>query len=543
MSKHTHFFASAGRRLAPIGLAAALPAACLLAPATASADTFNVVAGDASSLQSALNQAASHANAGGPDVVSVPAGAYAGNFSYNGDPVVVEGVDRATTELTASTGTTFLLVAPQSTVRNLSIENTQSGVIGSALWLTKGGTVQDVELTATGNNVYGLRSVGDTAVMGARIVVGPDNTGLLQNGAGTMTISRATIEASGGSSSVGVRADAVGAAVQAARLRSLGVSRPLSATFGGSLTVRDSLLVLPAGAPATAFEVGDQNNLTNFTSNVAADRVTVIGDPAANQTGARVYANSAGDDFEVSIHDSLLRGVMHPLSCDSSAGKGRTTADWSSLPPTGDGSGGAGCTVARTNPVAGTPIFVDAPGGDYHQRYDSPLVDAGDPAPLTAIDDLDGLGRPVGRTDLGAYEYQGQSASPPTTVTIAPPGSASDRAPTITLFVRSRLSLAKALRRGIPATVGCSVACGYRTSLLLDARTAKRLHISRRVASGQRTTNLTGVGRRTIRIKLARRARTALRNVASVKLTVRATATDRAGNTSASRTRRTTLRR
>ena len=87
MPKHTHFFASARRRLAPIGLAAALPAACLLAPATASADTFNVVAGDASSLQSALNQAASHANAGGPDVVSVPAGAYAGNFTYNGDPV------------------------------------------------------------------------------------------------------------------------------------------------------------------------------------------------------------------------------------------------------------------------------------------------------------------------------------------------------------------------------------------------------------------------------------------------------------------------
>ena len=309
------------------------------------------------------------------------------------------------------------------------------------------------------------------------------------------------------------------------------------------MTVRDSLLVLPTGVPATAFEVGDSNNPTNFTSKLAADRVTIIGDPAVNQTGASVFANSAGDDFEASIHDSILTGLAHPLSCGSSAGKGRTTADWSSLPATGDESGGAGCTVARTNPVVGTPAFVDAPGGDYHQRYDSPLIDAGDPAPLTAIDDLDGLSRPVGRTDLGAYEYQGESASAATTVTIAPPSSVSDRTPTITLFVRSRLSLAKALRRGIAATVGCSVACSYRTSLLLDARTAKRLHISRRVASGQRTTNLTGVGRRTIRIKLARRARTALRNASSVKLTVRAIATDRAGNTSAARTRRTTLRR
>ena len=409
---------------------------------------------------------------------------------------------------------------------------------------SKGGTVRDVELIATGNNVYGLRSQADTAVMGARIVVGSQgDTGLHQGNGGTMTISRTTIEGSGGSGSAGVKADGSTAKVQASRLRSHGVPRPLVSSFGGSMTVRDSLLVLPVGVSATALEVGDHNNSANFASKLAADRVTIIGDPAANQSGARTFANSAGDDFEVRIHDSILSGITHPLNCDFKAGKGSVTADWSSLPATGDGSGGAGCTVARTNPVAGTPIFVDAPGGDYHQRHDSPLVDAGDPAPLTAIDDLDGLSRPVGRTDLGAYEYQRQSVSSPTTVTTAPPSSVSDRTPTISLFVRSRLSLAKALRRGIAATVGCSEACRYRTSLLLDARTAKRLHISRRVTSRQRTTNLTGVGRRTIRIKLARRARTALRNVARVKLIVRATATDLTGNTSASRTRRTTLRR
>ena len=221
-----------------------------------------------------------------------------------------------------------------------------------------------------------------------------------------MTISRTTIEGSGGSGSAGVKADGSTAKVQVSRLRSHGVPRPLVSSFGGSMTVRDSLLVLPVGVSATALEVGDQNNPANFTSKLAADRVTIIGDPAANQSGARTYANSAGDDFEVRIHDSILSGLAHPLICDFKAGKASATADWSSLPATGDGSGGGGCTVARTNPVAGTPIFVDAPGGDYHQRHDSPLVDAGDPAPLTAIDDLDGLSRPVGRTDLGAYEYQ-----------------------------------------------------------------------------------------------------------------------------------------
>jgi hypothetical protein len=627
MSEHTHFLTSAGRRLAPFGLAAALPAACLLAPAAASADTFNVIAGDSSSLQSALNQAAAHANSGGPDVVSVPAGAYVGNFSYSGDPVEVDGAGQATTKLSAASTTTLFLDAPDSTVSGLSIENTQPGAVGYGLWLDNGGTVRDVELAATGNNVFGLRSMGNTAVTGARVVVGSaDDTGLLQASAGTMTISQATIEGAGGSGSSGVEADANGAVVQASRLRSRGVAHPLRATFGGSLTVLDSLLVLPAGVPATALGVGDNNNPTNFTSTLSADRVTIVGDPAANQTGARVFANSAGDDFEVSIHNSVMLGLAHPLSCDSTAGHGSTTADWSSLPG-GDASGGAGCTVARTNAVAGTPIFVDAPGGDYHQRYDSPLIDAGDPAPLTAIDDLDGLSRPVGRVDLGAYEYQrrspvvsvsatpagatpgqdisfvatasdpdpgdspltyswsfddgatatgpsathafattgphtgtvtvtdptGQSVSAATTATIAPPsgpvlaprpGSVADRTPpSITLFVRSRLSLAKALRRGIAATIGCSEACSYRPTLLLDARTAKRLHITRRLRTVQRPTNLTAAGRRTIRIKLARRARTTLRNVASFKLLVRATATDRAGNTSPSRTRKTTLRR
>jgi hypothetical protein len=66
-------------------------------------------------------------------------------------------------------------------------------------------------------------------------------------------------------------------------------------------------------------------------------------------------------------------GVKTPLRCDSTVGKGSTTADWSSLPATGDSSGGAGCTVARTNPVPGTPIFVDAPGASSspagHERH------------------------------------------------------------------------------------------------------------------------------------------------------------------------------
>jgi hypothetical protein len=624
MSKSTHFQTSAGLRLGPLALAATLVVASLLAPAAANAATFGVTAGDSASLQSALKQAAAHANSGGPDVVSVPAGTFVGTFSYTGDPVEVEGAGRATTKLT-STGansTTFFLDAPDSTVSGLSIENTQAGSVGYGLSLDQGGTVRDVELVATGNNVFGLFSVADSAITDTRVVVGGADDSGLRQGSGTMTISRTTIEGSGGSSS---GLDASGpAAIHASRLRIRGVRAPLAAVFGGSLTVRDSLLVLPTGAPATALEASDHNNATNFTSTLVADRVTIVGDPTAKQTGARVFANSAGDDYEISIHDSILHGIARPLDCSSTAGKGSTAADWSSLPGSGDSSGGAGCTVTRTNAVAGAPIFVDAPGGDYRQRYDSPVIDAGDPAPMTTIDDLDGLSRPFGRGDLGPYEYQrrsplvsvsasadattgqdvtfvatasdpdpgdsplsyawsfddgatatgptaahafatdgphtgtvtvkdptGLSASASSTVMIAPPaspspapGGTSDRTPpTITLSVKPRQSLVKTLRRGVAATIACSEACAYRTTVLLEARTAKRLHLARRITRGRRTADLSAAGRRTISVKLTRRARAALGGLAGVKLLVRASATDRAGNASPTRARRTMLRR
>jgi PKD repeat protein len=557
-------------------------------------------------------------------VVSILAGTYIGNFTYTGDALDVEGAGRAATKLTAATSATFYLNAPGSAVAGVSIANTQPGPVGYALSLPQGGTVRNVELDATGHDVYGLRVKGDTALSDTRIVLGTSDTGAEAGSAVALTVSKTIIEGSGGDST-GVEADSAGAAAHVDRLRATGVTRPLVATFGGSLTARDSLLVLPKGIEATAMWVGDNNSSGDFTSTIAASRMTIVGDPAAKQRGVFTYANTAGDVFQASIHDSILLGVWTPLYCAATAGNASVTADWSSLPSGGDVNSGAGCTVARTNPVAGAPAFVDAAGGDYHQRYDSPLIDAGNPAPLAATIDLDGLVRPVGRVDLGAYEYQrqapiasitaapasvttgqaitfvatatdpdpgdsplayswsfddgatatgpsanhafamagthsgtvtvtdptGRSVIATATVTVASspftnpapaPVSVVDRTPpTITLLVKSHLSIAKAWRRGIRVTLGCSEACMYRATLLLDPRNAKALHTARTI--GTRTVNLTAAGRRTITIKLARSARTALHNLVSVKVLLRATATDKAGNTSPARTLSAALRR
>jgi PKD domain len=582
----------------------ALAVTVALAPAAASrADTFTVTAGDATSLQSALTQAAAHANSSEADVVSVPAGTYTGSFTYTGDAVDIEGAGAAATTLTDAAGgsTTFQIDAPGSIVSGVDVGNT-AATFGWALELVQGGAVRDVRLTATGKNVTALRGWGDTSLARAHVVLGSDDTAARMSGAGTMTISQTTLQGAGGVSR-GIQADTAGAAVQIEQLRSIDVPYPMRAYFGGAIAVRDSLLVLPAGVASYALDAGDANNPGNFTSTLDADRVTIIGDPTANQTGAYVFANSAGDNFEVSVHDSVIAGVARPLGCWATAGAGHASADWSSLPPTGDmGS----CPTTRTNEVTGAPVFADAAAGDYHQRYDSPLNDAGDPAPFTATDDLDGLARPVGRVDLGAYEYQrrppvvsatataagqqvtfaatasdpdpgdsplayawsfddgatatgagvthtfaggethtgtvivtdpaGVTASATASVTVASPGSAvsptpDHTAPAVTLLVKRHQSLAKALRRGIRARIGCSEACTYKATVLLRARV------------GGRRIDLPAAGARTVTIRLTRRARAALRRLGRVKLHIRATATDRAGNIGRARVRTTTLGR
>jgi len=52
------------------------------------------------------------------------------------------------------------------------------------------------------------------------------------------------------------------------------------------------------------------------------------------------------------------------------------------------------------------PLFVDAPGGDYHLQPGSPCIDAGDNSVVSVSTDLDGGTRIVnGTVDMGPYEF------------------------------------------------------------------------------------------------------------------------------------------
>ncbi|MCA9428078.1 MAG: hypothetical protein KC994_23570, partial [Candidatus Omnitrophica bacterium] len=49
------------------------------------------------------------------------------------------------------------------------------------------------------------------------------------------------------------------------------------------------------------------------------------------------------------------------------------------------------------------PLFVDPENGDFHLQAASPCIDAGTDTGLTT--DFDGNPRPIGRFDMGAFEF------------------------------------------------------------------------------------------------------------------------------------------
>ena len=93
-------------------------------------------------------------------------------------------------------------------------------------------------------------------------------------------------------------------------------------------------------------------------------------------------------------------------------------------------------------------------------------------------------------------------------------------APALTLTLSRRLRAGRALRVG----TRCSEACSLTYAIVLDTRSARRLHVRRTAA--RRTLKLTKASTQTLTLRLPR----ALRKLKSGRLTVRVAAVDAAGN-------------
>jgi PKD repeat protein len=197
---------------------------------------------------------------------------------------------------------------------------------------------------------------------------------------------------------------------------------------GAADTVEDSLLLVEGPAPGT---------VDGIQSNTAGGTVTVRGDTIlAEVSGAIGIAASQGlpttSTNAIEVRDSIVRGFAEDLE-DYGAGAALSTDydDYTTI----SSDSGATPIAAGAHDVNVDPDFVDAAAGDYHLAAASPLVDKGDPAPLTpdeSTTDFYGADRLVaghgGCTfvrDIGAAEFQAltptASASAPSTATAGTP--------------------------------------------------------------------------------------------------------------------------
>ena len=115
-------------------------------------------------------------------------------------------------------------------------------------------------------------------------------------------------------------------------------------------------------------------------------------------------------------------------------------------------------------------------------------------------------------------------------------------APKGTIRLGSR-NLAKIVKSGrVPVRVTCDEACSATVQVRVTRKLAKALGLRRKTVIAKAKGSVTAGGRKTLRAKLAPRARRAMRRRNSLKLRLAGTFTDAAGNR-AGLTRKGTLKR
>lgn len=222
----------------------------------------------------------------------------------------------------------------------------------------------------------------------------------------------------------------------ARRVRIAGETQGLR-TGSGTTRLEDSIVSVTGGGVGLA--TGEFSSSSPILSHV-----TLLGGGGAGGVGMHFAGGPgafAAQVINATVRNTLVRGFARDVERQGYAGTGTSgcgttcqvavnlTVEHSALDlPVVDLGGPGAVTLGAGNLDAPDPRLVDATGGDPRPRFDSPLVDAGDPAglgsapnylnesPLDALGALrvvDGAagGTPGARRDIGALEYQRQAPS------------------------------------------------------------------------------------------------------------------------------------
>jgi hypothetical protein len=291
---------------------------------------------------------------------------------------------------------------------------------------------KDSSLKASKVSIAGRRNGvasadGSAAVTDSSISAQYDGTATIASGPGRLLVSHSTLNGD-----VGVQAET-----------------------GGAVKVDNSLVY------ANEYGLFAYNKGLAPTT-IDATNVTIVGtDPSV--TGVHSAGVFTGATTQITLDNSVVADVTHSIArTGTGGGTGSVTArhsayDHATLFESGPGS----LDQTQANLDLTAPGFVDDAAGDYRLAPDSPLRDAGDPAPaagLAATDlagkarALDGNGDGLAAPDIGAFEFQpppppAPAPAPPPPVTPSePPSTGPVLAPVITSasLTRKRFSVGRA---------------------------------------------------------------------------------------------------
>jgi PKD domain len=396
---------------APVGhfraVAVLVAGGCALAfPSGAEATTFCVSrptcvsAGGTPELdiQSAFN--AANSDAAPPSTVEIGPGTYGiGSLVFNkSSQLTVIGAGRGATILTTSTGGIALTGNSGDLITSLSLHGTSAAA--SQLLTLGGGTADgvDISLDAPGSDVVAVFGSG-TVKRSSVTVTGNALATAIGFEVGPTTVEDTTLTAPEGLTSAGfttMRRDRV-------------IASNIGADCHSTCRFEDSLISMAAGSSD-----GLLIDCLGATADLAGNNLTIVG-PASASVAARCGPGTG--TATATIDSSILRGATaHALQASTTGVSSHAEIDptYDDYDPSTDlvSGPGAALTDPGTGSVHADPRFVDDAGGDYRIRFDSPALDAGNPAALGLLDSsTDLLGQPRvvgGRRDIGALEYQRQ---------------------------------------------------------------------------------------------------------------------------------------
>ena len=379
-------------------------------------------------VQAALNQAQTH---GGADRVLIAAGDFTvatGGFTYShNDPVEIRGAGQSATVLRQANPTpagheTALSVTQvgssgRSLVADLGLvvgdQTTGAGGANIALAISKRVDATDIRVTASGvARPRGVSLSGDATLQRADIDLGYSTTGPEGKIAVVTAVSTdiANVEDSS------LRADTAGWAINGStmnvrRTSMTASAEGLSATTG-NIVAENVVVRLDPQPGGGGIALGATAN--GGPASIDVSHATVTG---GNQFSTGLAVNAVTNAATGSLNSSILRTPGHALSRLGNPGQNSTlTANYNAFLPGAtidDTAAGTG-SLTNNNSRTDGPGFVDEAAGDLRLRFDSLMLDSGDPAgPATPTTDFNGDPRMVDANgdgtavrDLGAFEYQ-----------------------------------------------------------------------------------------------------------------------------------------